>query len=739
MACLVVPCVFSLSACGADDSSTHEHTFSQEWTKSTTEHWHECTSDGCDVVSEKNFHNYTDNNDTDCNTCGYIRSAVANNFEFITTSKTKTYNGEAVTFVRNTDFTISGDDEDIVVEYKIKNADDSAYTTTPFKDAGDYTARISFAGNAEFEAVNTNNTMDFSISKKTISANKKFSFEYNGTTSFSVASDEIPDAINGDDVQISFTSANKNAKTTQTTKVELIGQDKDNYALDTSGVSFEIVAKKITSFNDRDLTAIYNGETSHIVATTKDIPEILECDREMNYSISVVNTDINVGTKQNNSLEFNDIHDYNYELASTSVKSFEILPCEISVETASFTYNGDTTFYTNGTDNSIKDQIIANDRDNIKIKFISTDKNVGENKLKSISLEGTGSDNYKLTNTESLNLKITKKAINRNDPTTELTGYANTSKNVWQNTFELTHDIDLDIVEGDVIKFETLEATRTIGERYMIFPIPGNNTRNENRCTLIGNDYQNYEFEDSYYLYLTFKEAPQANIKLTYKESVNEYPIQTITFGDQTLTIKLADNTTAESNQKLFGLIYDNASRNDIITVPVYAQAGNLSAKIAEITRVGDENKYYFDGGTVTLTDEEKPAVFNLFKDVQGFTDSEGRWIYAGSDDVTFNIYPQQVHNFNFKKLDETSSFDSKEIQVGLNAFYCEAQDAGTYQFNFKNNDLSASDVRITIVDTEGNHIDVDSDLKFTLTNSGKIYISIISSKDSNVSISKAD
>ncbi len=60
------------------DTPSHTHDWSSDWTKNSTHHWHECTAAGCDVSdnSAKNgygSHDYDDDNDTTCNTCGYER------------------------------------------------------------------------------------------------------------------------------------------------------------------------------------------------------------------------------------------------------------------------------------------------------------------------------------------------------------------------------------------------------------------------------------------------------------------------------------------------------------------------------------------------------------------------------------------------------------------------------------------------------------------------------------------
>lgn len=59
----------------------HEHDWSDEWTFNETHHWHECLNDGCDTTLDKNKksygpHVYDNEYDDTCNVCGYKRSAT---------------------------------------------------------------------------------------------------------------------------------------------------------------------------------------------------------------------------------------------------------------------------------------------------------------------------------------------------------------------------------------------------------------------------------------------------------------------------------------------------------------------------------------------------------------------------------------------------------------------------------------------------------------------------------------
>ena len=57
----------------------HEHTYGN-WNKDETNHWHECTEADCTdkpgSIKDKATHNYDDDADTTCNTCGYERSVT---------------------------------------------------------------------------------------------------------------------------------------------------------------------------------------------------------------------------------------------------------------------------------------------------------------------------------------------------------------------------------------------------------------------------------------------------------------------------------------------------------------------------------------------------------------------------------------------------------------------------------------------------------------------------------------
>ena len=244
---LFVPVMFLFSACGK-----HEHSFSSDWTKTESQHWHACTGKNCEEKSDlgdhdfvwvektpagvhtdkvetgtcsicqyqkdrtvegsgsnihtwvwkanehkhwqettcehetplkqneqdhtwkyesegelthrrttncgaekhpsrteiKIAHRYTDETDVDCNDCGYVRSLTGKgSFKAITA---KTYNAGAQG-VALSDYTVDEKIKDLCeIQYKVKGADDSTYTTTAPTNAGTYEVRIYCRGNATY-------------------------------------------------------------------------------------------------------------------------------------------------------------------------------------------------------------------------------------------------------------------------------------------------------------------------------------------------------------------------------------------------------------------------------------------------------------------------------------------------------------------------------------------------------------------------------------------------------------
>ena len=240
--CLIMPAMLFMTACG------HKHDFSKEWTKDAENHWHVCLDENCDEIDSKGAHEYTDDNDFSCNTCGYERTAQENALNL--TIQPKTYNCAQQGLVQGTDFTVTNGTA--VVTYKNKGSAE-AFTKTEPKDAGEYTARIYVAGNAIYKGIDRR--VDFKIEKyKILTKETSFIKYYDGTTT---GEDAAISPYNGDyetykkfapdklRVKMTFPDAKAG---TRSTKVELFTNCTDktvlnNYDFDKS-LAYSVISQK---------------------------------------------------------------------------------------------------------------------------------------------------------------------------------------------------------------------------------------------------------------------------------------------------------------------------------------------------------------------------------------------------------------------------------------------------------------------------------------------------------------
>ncbi|MBP5444876.1 MAG: hypothetical protein J6Y28_01775 [Acholeplasmatales bacterium] len=185
-------------------TAAHVHQFETAWSTSETEHWHEATC-GHDVKKDQGAHVYDDDDDTTCNVCGYVRTPNENGILFDV--EDRTYNGEKQGLVDGVDF-ITNSGIEPTIYYKTKGADDSTYTLTEPKNAGNYTARIIVEGNALYTGIDEE--VDFKIKKKELTnvyEEKEF-----GTNNLSVivagnSANTNWGLCQGDNVQINVTLA----------------------------------------------------------------------------------------------------------------------------------------------------------------------------------------------------------------------------------------------------------------------------------------------------------------------------------------------------------------------------------------------------------------------------------------------------------------------------------------------------------------------------------------------------
>ena len=93
-------------------------------------------------------HRYSDVNDTTCNDCDYVRSLTGKGSFNALSAKTYNAGAQGVT---ESDYTVDEAIKGIcVIQYKVKGANDSTYTTTAPTNAGTYEVRLFCNGNATY-------------------------------------------------------------------------------------------------------------------------------------------------------------------------------------------------------------------------------------------------------------------------------------------------------------------------------------------------------------------------------------------------------------------------------------------------------------------------------------------------------------------------------------------------------------------------------------------------------------
>lgn len=202
---VMMPAMFMFSACGKSKSPetpekpAHVHTYSEDWSKNETNHWHACTGEGCNSTSgdathtfdysdlldethtsicsvcghtsvdahtwvlnwsddthwkecslclktkDDEAHVFDDESDLTCNDCDYTRTQTT--LAFKSGTYEVTYNGVAQAFDKANLVESNVSLDDVKVEYSTTKADDSWTETAP-KDAGKYYIRLSVASDA---------------------------------------------------------------------------------------------------------------------------------------------------------------------------------------------------------------------------------------------------------------------------------------------------------------------------------------------------------------------------------------------------------------------------------------------------------------------------------------------------------------------------------------------------------------------------------------------------------------
>ena len=317
----------------------HKHEFSAEWTTDENYHWHKCKDEKCNEVSDKASHVFDEEivsemyfasdatytaaakyykscicgvKGTETFSHGSPLSAKANTIAFADgLTLDKPYDGTAVVFDAS-QVNRYGDGA-ITIMYKVKGADDNTYIATAPKNVGEYTAKVSVEGTAEWKAASK--TVDFAIAKKALKATATKT--YDGTDTMPAT---LTDVLDGETVTATITMTSKNVGAT-VKEVMLAGADKGNYMLTAANVTASITPRTISVDweHDYDNTSSFKGEPA----------ELLKGDEA---TITVTMSSANVGsTVQSFKLTGKDAANYslarkdvNVEIVKAKIKGFEI-------------------------------------------------------------------------------------------------------------------------------------------------------------------------------------------------------------------------------------------------------------------------------------------------------------------------------------------------------------------------------------------------------------------------------
>ncbi|MGF0007142.1 S-layer homology domain-containing protein [Eubacteriales bacterium SGI.150] len=158
----------------------------------------------------------------------------------ITGDPGKEYNGQPADLEEN-GYSVTGDGT-VTVKYKVKGADNSTYTETAPKDAGDYTVKVTKAAGTNYAEASA--TRDFTISRKpvTVSGITASDKDYDGkaTATLVYTNAVFTGKLESDTLSVTATGTFEDenvdtGKTVNITDLTLGGASKDNYTLAAEG------------------------------------------------------------------------------------------------------------------------------------------------------------------------------------------------------------------------------------------------------------------------------------------------------------------------------------------------------------------------------------------------------------------------------------------------------------------------------------------------------------------------
>ena len=481
----------------------HKHEFSAEWTTDENYHWHKCKDEKCNEVSDKASHVFDEEivsemyfasdatytaaakyykscicgvKGTETFSHGSPLSAKANTIAFADgLTLDKSYDGTAVVFDAS-QVNRYGDGA-ITIMYKVKGADDNTYIATAPKNVGEYTAKVSVEGTAEWKAASK--TVDFAIAKKALKATATKT--YDGTDTMPAT---LTGVLDGDKVTATITMTSKNVGAT-VKEVMLAGADKGNYTLTAANATASITPRTISVDweHDYDNTSSFKGEPA----------ELLKGDEA---TITVTMSSANVGsTVQSFKLTGKDAANYslarkdvNVKIVKAKIKGFEI--SNANAFTKIFIGAKDipepTTNYVEiGTGYGEKTIVWRKQIEDGVWSRVLKKEEVIQSKTGTfqVSIQYAEGDNYKLGATPSV--IFTMKAKPRNLTVRNFDGKTYDGKQVANFTYEnLVYKLSTPSIEGGVENITPMSS----GEKYVEFrEVGGEWGRNLNVANVLTN------------------------------------------------------------------------------------------------------------------------------------------------------------------------------------------------------------------------------------------------------------
>ena len=481
----------------------HRHEFSAEWTTDENYHWHKCKDEKCNEVSDKASHVFDEEivsemyfasdatytaaakyykscicgvKGTETFSHGSPLSAKANTIAFADgLTLDKSYDGTAVVFDAS-QVNRYGDGA-ITIMYKVKGADDNTYIATAPKNVGEYTAKVSVEGTAEWKAASK--TVDFAIAKKALKATATKT--YDGTDTMPAT---LTGVVAGETVTVTITMTSKNVGAT-VKEVMLAGADKGNYTLTAANVTASITPRTISVDweHDYDNTSIFKGEPA----------ELLKGDEA---TITVTMSSANVGsTVQSFKLTGKDAANYslarkdvNVKIVKAKIKGFEISNASAFTKIFIGAKNipEPTTNYVEiGTGYGEKTIVWRKQIEDGVWSRVLKKEEVIQSKTGTfqVSIQYAEGDNYKLGATPSV--IFTMKAKPRNLTVRNFDGKTYDGKQVANFTYEnLVYKLSTPSIEGGVENITPM----TSGEKYVEFrEVGGEWGRNLNVANVLTN------------------------------------------------------------------------------------------------------------------------------------------------------------------------------------------------------------------------------------------------------------